>query len=93
MPCIDFALMRQRAGVPDGVDILEAVAAMEPREAQRARDAIWEVEQQARCASCVIISSASSMSLGLYFAKISMACSQAGHSVIEKTALLINWYE
>ena len=45
MPCIDFQLMRERAGVLDG-DILEVVAAMEPAAKKRALDAIWDVEQQ-----------------------------------------------
>lgn len=45
VPCIDFKLMRERAGVLKG-DILEVVAAMEPAAKKRALDAIWDVEQQ-----------------------------------------------
>lgn len=44
--CIDFQLMRQRAGILTG-DILEELEKMEPAAQQKARAAIWEVEQEA----------------------------------------------
>ena len=47
VPCIDFQLMRQRAGVLTG-DILEEVAKMEPEAQAHARAAIWQVEQQVK---------------------------------------------
>ena len=47
VPCIDFQLMRERAGVLEG-DILEVIAAMEPAARKSALDAIWDVEQQVR---------------------------------------------
>ncbi len=45
VPCIDFALMRRRAGVLTG-DILEAIAKMEPEAQAKANAAIWDIEQQ-----------------------------------------------
>ncbi len=47
VPCIDFQLMRERAGVLEG-DILEVISAMEPAARKSALDAIWDVEQQVR---------------------------------------------
>lgn len=43
--CIDFQLMRQRAGIMQG-DILEELEKMEPAAQSKARQAIWEVEQE-----------------------------------------------
>lgn len=46
VPCIDFQLMRERAGILEG-DILEVLATMDAERQAEARAAIWEVEQQA----------------------------------------------
>ena len=47
---IDFAAMRRKAGVhPVHGDILDEVAKMSPERQARAKAAIAEVEQQARC--------------------------------------------
>ena len=49
VPCIDFAVMRRKAGVhPTHGDILDEVAKMSPERQGRARAAIAEVEEQVR---------------------------------------------
>lgn len=50
VPCIDFALMRRRAGIMSG-DILEELAKLDAEGQARARAAIWEVEQQVKLIS------------------------------------------
>lgn len=46
VPCIDFKLMREKAGILEG-DILEVLATMDAHKQAIARAAIWDVEEQA----------------------------------------------